>query len=74
MDTEATTAPEYMTPLEVADLLRVHANSVLNWLREGRIPAVKVGAQWRIRRADLDKWLTDHEQSHEPTVPAGVSK
>ena len=50
--------PEFLTILEVAELLRLAERTAYDLVRKGRIPgAAKVGGQWRIRRADLDAWL-----------------
>lgn len=49
--------PSFLTPQEVSDLLRVSVQTVRRWIKEGALPAYKVGRAWRIRRADLDRWL-----------------
>ena len=28
-------------------------------IRDKKIPAFKIGSQWRIRRADLERWLEE---------------
>ncbi|GAB4248758.1 MAG: hypothetical protein Kow00129_09540 [Thermoleophilia bacterium] len=40
--------PFFYTVDEVAGLLRVHRNTVYRWCRSGRLPATKVGKDWRI--------------------------
>ena len=45
-----------MTPAEVAEFLKVHVETVREWLRAGDFPnAIKVGngRLWRIPRADV---------------------
>ena len=49
--------PEFLTLPEVAALLRIGERTAYDLARAGRIPAAKVGGQWRIRRTDLDAWL-----------------
>lgn len=39
---------QYLTIAEVAEILRVHKRTVWLNIKKGNIPAVKVGAQWRI--------------------------
>lgn len=39
---------------QVADLLDLHVRTVRGYIRTGRLPAVKIGKQYRIARADLD--------------------
>ena len=35
---------------EVAALLGVKESTIWRWCREGRLPALKVGKRWRVRR------------------------
>jgi excisionase family DNA binding protein len=42
---------------EVAEVLDLHEVTVLRLLREGEIPAGKVGRQWRVSHAALEKML-----------------
>jgi excisionase family DNA binding protein len=44
---------EVYTPKEVAKALKLLEKTVLQYLREGRIPGFRVGKHWRVRRADL---------------------
>ena len=46
-----------MTVSEVADFLGLPTSAVRRLAREGRIPAFKVGRQWRVRRALLERSL-----------------
>ncbi len=39
---------------QVADLLSLHVRTVRNYVREGRLKAVKIGKQYRIAREDLE--------------------
>ena len=47
----------FLTPQEVSDLLRVSVQTVRRWIKDGELPAYKVGRGWRIRKGDLDTWL-----------------
>ena len=42
--------PEIMNVGEVADLLRVSNQTVYNLVTEGRLPATKIGREWRFSR------------------------
>jgi excisionase family DNA binding protein len=53
----------FLTPQEVSDLLRVSVYTVRRWIKEGHLPAYKVGRGWRIRDADLDNWLANNGSS-----------
>jgi excisionase family DNA binding protein len=50
--------PEILTLTEVASLLRIGERTAYELARRGRIPAAKVGGQWRTRRTDIDAWLS----------------
>jgi len=50
---------EVLTAEEVAAYLHIRTITVYRWCREGRLPCVKMGRVWRIRRAALDAFL-DH--------------
>jgi len=47
----------FLTPQEVSDLLQVSVYTVRRWIKQGELPAYKVGRLWRITESDLDKWL-----------------
>lgn len=48
-----------MTVKEVAAYLNLNERTVLKLAAEGPLPAVKVGSQWRFRKAMIDAWLDD---------------
>ena len=48
---------DLMTCEEAATSLRLHARTVGRLLAQGKLPGVKVGRQWRLRRTDLDAYL-----------------
>lgn len=55
-----------MTPEEVADFLRLNRETVYRNLRRGQLPGIKVGSQWRVSRAALNRALGNpdlHKQS-----------
>ncbi|MDZ4371595.1 MAG: helix-turn-helix domain-containing protein [Phenylobacterium sp.] len=47
--------PSYLTVKEAAGLLRTAEQTVYRWCRSGRIPAIKVGKEWRIPAAGLTR-------------------
>lgn len=53
----------FLTPQEVSDLLRVSVYTIRRWIKEGNLPAFKVGRGWRIREADLGTWLVQQQSS-----------
>jgi len=48
---------ELMTVEELAAYLRVTKKTIYRLLRQGKIPAIKVGRQWRFEKARIDEWL-----------------
>lgn len=48
---------ELMTIKEVADFLRISTISAYSWVRDGKLPAIRIGKEWRVRSRDLDEWL-----------------
>jgi len=53
-----------MTLREVAGYLGLHAMTVYKLTREGRVPAAKIGGQWRFKRDVLDGWLETQMHNH----------
>jgi excisionase family DNA binding protein len=48
-----------MTIKQVAEYLNVNERTVLKLVQDGALPGVKVGNQWRFRKAMIDTWLDD---------------
>jgi len=48
-----------LTIKQVATYLNVNERTVLKLVGEGALPGVKVGSQWRFRKAMIDTWLDD---------------
>ena len=46
-----------MTIEELADYLRVKKRTIYDWVKKGKIPAVKAVAQWRFKKDTIDAWL-----------------
>ncbi len=53
----------FLTPQEVSDLLRVSVYTVRRWIKEGDLPAYKVGRGWRISESDIDAWLRKNQSA-----------
>ena len=47
----------HLTTEDVTAWLRVNKRTLYRMVRAGRIPAVRVGRQWRFSKSDLDAWL-----------------
>ncbi len=53
----------FLTTEEVLEYLQVNLRTVYRLIRAGKIPAVRVGRQWRFRKADIDLWLQGQRTS-----------
>jgi excisionase family DNA binding protein len=57
----------FLTTTEVIEYLQVNLRTLYRLLKAGKLPAVRVGRQWRFRKADVDAWL---ESQHPAMRPA----
>lgn len=48
---------QILTTKEAAEYLKINDQIFEKYLRQGKIPARKVGRQWRISKLALDLWL-----------------
>ena len=53
------TTPPVMTIDQVAEYLHLHPLTVRRLARDGQLPAIKIGRQWRVKRDLLDRWLAE---------------
>jgi excisionase family DNA binding protein len=49
--------PQLYTVVEVASILKVHQLTVVRNIKNGKLKAVKVFGNWRIKKSDLDKLI-----------------
>lgn len=47
----------FLTTEEVLDYLQVNLRTIYRLIKAGKLPAVRVGRQWRFRKRDIDAWL-----------------
>ena len=52
-----------MQAKEVAEYLHLHLFTVHKFAREGRIPAFKLGNDWRFKRSSLEDWIKKEEKN-----------
>jgi excisionase family DNA binding protein len=48
---------EIMTAKDVAEYLHIHTLTVHKYAREGKIPAFKIGTDWRFHRKYIERWI-----------------
>jgi len=49
--------PQFLTPAEVADQLRVSSMTVYRLIKSGELRAARIGKSYRITEADVDAYL-----------------
>lgn len=54
------TQKDYLSVAEMAQEFGIHEMTFYRMIRDKKLPAFKIGSQWRIRRADLETWLSNH--------------
>ena len=47
---------------EVARYLRMKPVTIYKHAKEGKIPAFKVGANWRFKKSTIDRWIAKQEE------------
>jgi excisionase family DNA binding protein len=63
----------FLTTEEVLEYLNVNLRTVYRLIKAGKIPAVRVGRQWRFKRADIDAWLeSQRPRTARQSVPAAA--
>ena len=53
---------ELLGATDVAELIGVKETTVYRWCKEGKLPCLKVGKHWRIRRGVLEDFLRESER------------
>ena len=51
---------DIMTLEEVAKYLRLKPQTIYTWAQEKRIPAAKLGKEWRFKKSIVDAWFVQH--------------
>ena len=52
-----TSEKELLGAEDIAGLIGVKETTVWRWCREGKLPCLKVGKHWRVRREVLEEFL-----------------
>src|SRR3979490_1912255 len=60
----------FLTTEEVLEYLQVNLRTVYRLIKAGKIPAVRVGRQWRFRKRDIDSWLDTQRPNAETWAAA----
>jgi len=63
---------EVLTVKEVANFLRISRVTAWRWCNEGKLPAFRVGRQWRILRGDLEQMIRRNGNRASQSVALGA--
>src|SRR5215213_3700979 len=53
---------ELLAAADVAEMIGVKETTIYRWCKEGKLPCLKVGKHWRIRREALEDFLKRSER------------
>lgn len=59
-------AQMWLTVEQIAAHLQVSKETIYRWLDRERIPAHKVGKQWRFLASEVDEWVKRGEATENP--------
>ena len=48
---------EFLTPKDIAQKYGVHRYSVLRWIKQGKLKAVRLDRQFKISKEDLEEFI-----------------
>ena len=51
------TIDKWISVYGAAEYLDVSSVTIYRWLEKGRIPAHRVGKQWRFKLSEIDEWV-----------------
>ena len=63
------TASHWMTVEQVAAHLQISKETIYRWLDREKIPAHRVGKQWRFLAPEIDEWVKRGEATENPREP-----
>jgi len=53
----------WLSVQEIAQYLGISKETVYRWLDKGKIPAHKIGKQWKFKTDQVDQWVTEGKAS-----------
>ena len=52
---------KWLTIEQIAEYLQMSTSSIYKMAQTGKIPAYKVGRQWRLKKGEIDKWVENNK-------------
>ena len=56
--------PEILTVKQSASYLQMDEHTIYRLAKSGKIPAMKIGAEWRFKKNLIDKWIEEKSISN----------
>lgn len=63
-----------MTLEEVAAYLKLKPQTLYTWAQEKKIPAAKIGKEWRFKKSIIDEWFNQHFDEKFTDLINGLTK
>ena len=57
-------SPEILTVKQLASYLQMDEHTIYRLAKSGKIPAMKIGAEWRFKKNLIDKWIEEKSISN----------
>ena len=67
-----TTVDKWISVEGVAEYLDVSTVTIYRWLEKNRIPAHRVGKQWRFKSSEIDEWVRSGNAADQNTDPTNL--
>ena len=64
---------KWLTVKEVAEYLQLSPDQIYRLAQQGKIPASKVGARWRFKRENIDRWMEEQRVGTQASTRQGAS-
>jgi len=52
-------SPKILTVKQLANYLQMNEHTIYRLAKSGKIPALKIGAEWRFKKNLIDKWIEE---------------
>ena len=62
MEQSSPKSPPVLTVKELSNYLNVHPSTIYRLLKQGQLPAFRIGSDWRFNREDIDQWRIEREK------------
>ncbi len=63
---------EVMTLNDIAKYLKLSLPTIRNMVSDQKIPAHKIGRQWRFMRSEIDKWIINQTSMKEKRISKNI--